>query len=647
MNLRGTGAGQSAQSARSHRSIRTRVVHETAFLVAVLGAAALCLSLVGRHSGLPLSQTPGNDLVLVQLYAAHFRHGDFIPVWASSDAYGMGSPVLLFYERLFFTVGGVIFIVLGGALKATMLVTLAIFMVFGAYGMRRALGVVTGDLLLQDVASVGYLFTNYVFTDWLVRGDLAEFSAMMTVPWLVHWCLVLVKECRMSWSIVPVTVLLVTAHNAVALIATALLFVTGIIFLVTYGLAGLRSVAVRLAIAVGSTTVILSPLLLAELKMARYYNPATKVRDYTGRISLNYTDPFHYLYDDAFHWFAARNSFPVLVQLDFALSVPIAIAVVLWGWRFVRRQLGVTGEPRTSAQAVTEASMVGLAGQLATGPSTSTDPDRSPGVPRLNGPVLAVLAISMAVYFLLQLRSVHFVFDLIPITKVIAFPYRMLVMITPLAMVLVVALADRWLSWYRDRQTRRTGWTPLSRTVPVVVAALWLVSLVALSPISNLHLAARQSLPGSPYYPIWALTVPKVLNDRTDPAPPLFQEYLPEVRGRGGGLLYTDARLYAGLHKHHLEGQSLSSTPCTVVQRPTAVESLAVHYTVSCAGPTEVALPISFNPFTTIDQLRANGGEREVPILHVPSDPRIVVAVAGPGRAELTAHLPTLWGILF
>ena len=86
--------------------------YELVFLAAILIGAALALSLVGRHSGWSFGQTPPDPL-LVQIYAAHFRHGDLYPVWSSSDAFGMGTPVLLFYQRAFFTVGGLVFIVLG------------------------------------------------------------------------------------------------------------------------------------------------------------------------------------------------------------------------------------------------------------------------------------------------------------------------------------------------------------------------------------------------------------------------------------------------------------------------------------------------------------------------------------------------------
>ena len=77
-----------------------------------------------RHSGWPLNQGTTAPLVLVQIYAAHIRHLDLIPVWSSSDELGLGSPVLLFYHRAFFYIAGFIS-VFGLGLKASVVLTVA------------------------------------------------------------------------------------------------------------------------------------------------------------------------------------------------------------------------------------------------------------------------------------------------------------------------------------------------------------------------------------------------------------------------------------------------------------------------------------------------------------------------------------------
>jgi hypothetical protein len=89
------------------------------------------------------------------MHAAHVRHLDVLLVWSSSDGIGLGSPVLLYYHRAFFTLAGLIDVIFGGSLKAAVVATIALFLGGGAYGMRRALGVVTDSGLLCVVGSIG------------------------------------------------------------------------------------------------------------------------------------------------------------------------------------------------------------------------------------------------------------------------------------------------------------------------------------------------------------------------------------------------------------------------------------------------------------------------------------------------------------
>ena len=126
-----------------------RWIYEATYACIVVGAAALILSLVGRHSGWPLGGQYFNELLLVPIYAAHFRHLDLFPVWSSTDGLGIGTLVLLFSQRAFFYVAGTVYVLLGGSLKPTLIISIAAFLVIGAYGMRRALILVTESRLLQ------------------------------------------------------------------------------------------------------------------------------------------------------------------------------------------------------------------------------------------------------------------------------------------------------------------------------------------------------------------------------------------------------------------------------------------------------------------------------------------------------------------
>ena len=379
---------------------------EVTFAGLVLLAAALILSIVGRRSGWPLGSAFTEELLLVRLYGAHFRHFDFFPVWSSSDALGMGSPVLLFYQKAFFYVAGVLYILLGGALKPTLVGTVAVFLVIGAYGMRCALAVVIRSRLLITAGSIGYLFTNYVFTDWLPRGDLPEFSALMIVPWLLYWCLHLLVRRRVSLLLVPIMVLLVEAHSAIALISLFTLIVALLTFLVEGGVQGLRAIAPRLAVAVGGTTLILAPTFLAELRMARFYDPSTKVT-HGGGIAQDYSAFGRYFFDSSYRWLG--NNSHTFVQMDFAIWIPIVIAIAFMVCS------------RFSKPVRTLVRRIPLVW------------DRY---------VLAFLSITLLLYLLLQLPASLFVYRILSPLQAIDYPFRMLGFIAPLGVVLVVFLFD-------------------------------------------------------------------------------------------------------------------------------------------------------------------------------------------------------------
>ena len=303
--------------------VERRWVAEIAYAALVLAAIALIVSPVLRRAGWPLNDGWTSPLMLVQIYAAHLRHLDLFPVWSSSDGTGMGTPILLYYQRTFFYVAGLIYLLLGGELKPAVVVTIAIFLMLGAYGMRSALGVITNSRLFSTVGSLGFLFTNYVFTDWFdPRGDLAEFSALMIVPWLLLWCLILLKDRRFSFMLIPVMVLLVNTHSAIALVSLVSLFVALGTFIAIAGFSGLRSIALRLAITVAATTLLLAPLFLAELRFSKFYDPQTKVTA-GGFLSTQQFDSFwSYFYGGLHRWLVP----PVVpfVQIDFAIWVPIA-----------------------------------------------------------------------------------------------------------------------------------------------------------------------------------------------------------------------------------------------------------------------------------------------------------------------------------
>jgi hypothetical protein len=584
-----------------------RWVYEFAYAAIVLGAAALILSLVGRGSGWPVGEAFNNELILVPIYAAHFRHLDFFPVWSSTDGLGLGTPVLLFYHKAFFYVAGFIFILFGGALKQTLIVSIALFLVVGAYGMRQALTLVTDSRLLQTVGSVGFLFTNYVFTDWLTRGDLPEFSAMMIVPWLLYWCLNLLKNRRVSLVLIPVMALLVDAHSAIGLIAVITLAITMITFLAVAGIRGLRAIAPRLIVAVGGATVLLAPTLLAELKFGQAFDPESKVTLY-GKVANEFVGFGSYFYDGRYRWLA-NNGLHNFVQIDFAIWIPIAIALI---------------------------------GAAALWVAKWTRPDRTRAASNLRTPCILMLLASLCVYLFLQLPVSLWIYRFLSPLQVVAYPYRMLTFITPIGVILVIATAN-----YLFRIDRAS-------VIPKLVAVMWLLALIALSPITSTWSISYGFLaaPGQ-FPPTYVSAPPRYVDYQTFKGlfslnGIIFEEYLPKVSTPTGGELSDDGPLYVHLHKDQYGAGSLSKVPCNiVVPSKSPLESLQLTFRVTCHSATRFALPVTFNTYSKVFVSRTGRTLRQIPYFRVPTDPRMVIDVMSSRSELVVVHLPTLWGTLF
>jgi hypothetical protein len=581
-----------------------RWAFELVFALVVAGAAALILTIVGRRSGWPIGQAFNNELILVRLYAAHFRHLDFFPVWSSSDGLGLGTPALVFYQKAFFYVAGAL-LILFGSLKPALVATLGIFLVVGAYGMRRALGLVTTSRLLVTVGSVGFLFTNYVFTDWLVRGDLPEFSAVMLVPWVLYWCLELVRHRRVSLVLIVVLPLLVDAHSAIGLISVFTLAAAMITFVTVAGWTGLRAIGPRLVVAVGGAALLLAPTLLAELRFATYYDPASKVTN-NNNVTNDFVDFWSYFSNRSYRWLV--NTAHLNLQIDFALWIPILVAGLgaLTYWVLARKR-----------------------------------PDRSPFFRPLDGPSMVFLLTSLAVYLLLQWRLFLGVYRFLTPLEVIDYPYRMLAFIVPLCIIVVVALADCLI--------RRYPMSPLPR----LGAVAWLLSLVVLSPVTATWTTTYGLLAAHGQFPSVDLSAPPAIVDYRSFRGffsfngILYDEYLPKVFTKDGHELSGDGPLYSRLHAHDDGAAALGTGRCAVVV-PSRVplETLRLRFTVACRRPALVALPVTYNPFSTVWVVGSHGKWRHVPYVHSANDPRIIVRVTDAAPTTYVVDLPTLWGVL-
>jgi hypothetical protein len=261
---------------------------------------------------------------------------------------------------------------------------------------------------------------------------------------------------------------------------------------------------------------------------------------------------------------------------------------------------------------------------------------------------LAVLVPSMALYLLLQLRVTGEVYRILSPLEVIDYPYRMLAFITPIGVVLVIAVAEALYRKYPGNRAIAAG------------SVVWLASLILLSPLTaggnaNFQIAIKVPHKGvmvtTPVPSTALFTLPPYFvygkslfaNSGT-----MFAEYLPKVVHPNGTEVNPDYTIYNNLHQKGQLAQSLSSAHCSVVQpSDTPAESLNTSYTVTCSRPTWLALPISYNAYTDITIENANGTRSTVHYVHHKTDPRIIIYVNTTRPEVLHVSLPNIWRVLF
>jgi len=327
--------------------------------------------------------------------------------------------------------------------------------------------------------------------------------------------------------------------------------------------------------------------------------------------SRNVVRPLDYFWLSDFRWltdYASRTPVrpeTLAVQIDFAIWIPIALAL-----------------PFLLVAVVRQRHALGTRRSL---------------------PVMVFLFGSLMVYMFLQLPAAKPIYRTVRTLELLQFPWRLMAFIIPLGIVVVVMLADA----VYHRSSR------IAALVMPVLSIGWLASLIVLSPLLS-------TFRNYGFIPSPLLVAPRY---QTFGRPPLLYdaEYLPQVKKQSslttlltyGRLLATHdlAEPLSGNTRNSERGggaESPSTTKCTVVEpKSTDFESLRIQLTVTCNEPTILALPISYNAYTTISVGESKGRWRPVSYLHIPSDPRIAIEVSSTKSQVLLITLPTVWHVLF
>jgi len=549
---------------------------ELVFLGATILAIFFCMLPAIRTAGWPHGTDFDNK---TQLYAKHIKEGDFIPIWSSDDAYGMGSPLPTFYHKTFYYISGTA-LVITNSVKLSILMSIGLFMLVGTYGMRFCLRKMTEHKIFIVLASQTILFANYTFTNWLVRDDMAEFAAMMIVPWLIWWCLKLLKEKKFSYSIAPIMFFLINAHNVIALFGLIPAAIAYLVFLMKEKLEGFYRTIKPALISVGILMVLLLPLLILEKLFLRYYDPS-KITQAGYLASSNFHPFYDYLLHPHYIWLNASTD--LTVQIDFGITIPLVIIL-----------LGL---------------LIDLFSFSKLGHFTR----------KLKGKLGVFLLASMTIFILLQLKISGTLYEHLKFMQFLQFPWRLLTYITVLGIIFIAYATTR----YNNKLFLN------------IFSIVWLGSFVLLSPVFKTvqhgYTTTRQFSYRAP------------VEQKTGTGSMMgIGEYLPRVYKDGAELKSLEvASLYGEKFNDDKETELIKGGPCTI-QSPTnnMYESMSFTTIIRCDTKSLVALPISFNDFTTIQDIKS--GERITYRRMDKEDPRIIITVPANKKLNLLVSLPTV-----
>lgn len=190
-------------------------------LLASLLASSRILVLPGwpeNHDGVACFQK-------VEIFRRALADGSLLPLWTPLAENGYGSPFPFFYHRLFNTLAGAVALATDSSYAAVKVV-IPLLLFAGALGMRRALLAMGLGEFHAISGAVLLVFSNYAYTDWVVRGAFGEFAAFMLVPWLTLAALGVVQgKPRAGWGFGAVLSLIFFAHSTLFVFAFALVLV--------------------------------------------------------------------------------------------------------------------------------------------------------------------------------------------------------------------------------------------------------------------------------------------------------------------------------------------------------------------------------------------------------------------------------------
>jgi hypothetical protein len=300
--------------------IRSIFLSSWFILVAIIGIVPPLLK-----PGFPPNHEDDTFVLRTMVYAKHFQFSDLVPVWSSSDNFGMGSPLPSLYHRLFYIVSGFVYAVTNNS-KVAIALSLIIFTAIGVRFVFLTLRLFHCSQQIAIIGASTLPFLNYSVTNWLVRGAMAEYSAMMLIPLVLY---VVKKSWDRGSLYAPIGFVfgcLFLAHSVIAyymaLIFGTVLIASCLFQLLPWTFFSIKQVALSVLAFISVTWWSLLPMLYFRQR----FDVGRLLPDFLN-VQFQFHSAKEYLWDSAWSWSNAPQLFTV--QMDTILLLGLLTLLLM------------------------------------------------------------------------------------------------------------------------------------------------------------------------------------------------------------------------------------------------------------------------------------------------------------------------------
>ena len=152
-------------------------------LILLLGSILSMLQVL--HGSWPHNHEMDSFIRWTLVYAAHQSRLDFFPIWSISDNYFFGGPSPLLYHKIFYFISA-LFQNLFDNNQFSIILTVLFFLSIGSIFMYVLILEITKSWQISLFGGLTFIFCNYTFTNWFIRGAMAEFSLAMLFPLILY-----------------------------------------------------------------------------------------------------------------------------------------------------------------------------------------------------------------------------------------------------------------------------------------------------------------------------------------------------------------------------------------------------------------------------------------------------------------------------